>query len=322
MGEVSIAHGNTRAVVQLQGGMTTGEFPVDGRQVDPFYRAGWEGFAESRLLDKLRGDFVCAPFGVTPAAPLPGWPAPQPDRVTEYAHGYCSHGDWEVVQLDEDRVQLSIAYPDGDPVERVTRVVACLDGEISFEDRILTRVDASLPLGLHPTFRLPETPGAATLELPATDWLQSPAAKPEESSRLTPAQRFDDPAAAPSHDGTADLTRLPWEGASEDLVMLVGVQDPTVALVNHEDRYRVRVTWDTSVLKHLLLWVSNRGRNYLPWNGGNRCLGIEPITSAFDYGTSICSQPNPLSEAGAPTTVALKAGEELVIRHTVTVEGV
>ena len=104
-------------------------------------------------------------------------------------------------------------------------------------------------------------------------------------------------------------------------VMLVGVQDPTVALVNHEERYRVRVTWDTSVLKHLLLWVSNRGRDYLPWNGENRCLGIEPVTSAFDYGTSICSQPNPLSDAGAPTTVALTAGVELVIRHTVTVEG-
>lgn len=320
MAEISIGSGDTRAVVQLQGGMVTGEFSVNGRRIDPFYRAGWEGFPENRLLDKLRGDFVCAPFGITPSGDLPGWPTPQP-TPGELAHGYSSHADWTVVQLDDDRVEISVDYPDDSPIERVTRSVACLDGELSFVDTITARVDVDVPLGLHPTFRLPATEGAAELELPGSAWIETPAA-PEASARLAPGQRFDDPTQAPTHAGSANLTALPWEGKSEDLVMLVNVTEGGVALVNRDEGYKVRLTWDSTVLKHLLLWVSNGGRAYLPWAGTNRCLGLEPITSAFDYGTGICAQPNPMNADGAPTTVALTGGNELTIRHAISVEGI
>ena len=32
--------------------------------------------------------------------------------------------------------------------------------------------------------------------------------------------------------------------------------------------------------------MSNRGRQYDPWNGRNLCLGVEPVVAAFDLGVA------------------------------------
>ena len=319
MSQVAISCGTVSATVALRGAMTTGTFLVDGRSVEPFHIAGWDRFPDDRLLDRLRGDFPCVPFGITPDGPLPGWPAGV-GAAGELAHGYSCHADWEVVALADDRVELTVVYPEGDPVERLTRIVTCTDGGIDFDDRIVTRVDVDLPLGLHPIFRLPDRPGGASLELPGARWIQSPAAAPEPTSLLIPGRRFDDPTSAPALAGTVDLTSLPWAGASEDLVLLVDVDSTGFAIVNHDEGYRARLTWDTAILRHLMLWLSQRGRDRAPWDGQNLCLGVEPVTAAFDYGASVSGLPNPLSEAGAATTVHLTAGRELVIRHRIDVE--
>lgn len=42
-----------------------------------------------------------------------------------------------------------------------------------------------------------------------------------------------------------------------------------------------------------MLWISNRGRKGLPWGGTNLCLGVEPITSAFDFGQGVSANENP-----------------------------
>ena len=58
-------------------------------------------------------------------------------------------------------------------------------------------------------------------------------------------------------------------------------------------------------LPSLLLWMSNRGRKYDPWNGRNLCLGVEPIASAFDLGTPASVAPNPIAAAGVATALTL-----------------
>lgn len=317
MTELNISGGGIEAVVQLRGGMTTASFAFDGRRIDPFHRAPWEGFEGDPMLDRLRGDWLCAPFGRTPSGSLPeGWPQPYPDPA-EWLHGYCANVDWRVGAHERDRVELSIDYPEGSDIGAVWQMVTChTDGTLVIDHRIQARRDIDIPLGVHPTLRLPETVAAASLELPGCASIVTPPLQPEPLSRLTPGRFFTNARAAPACDGRADLTVLPWPGASEDLVLLLDVEEPQCALVNHEEGYRVRVGWDGDVLRHLMLWISNRGRPYEPWNGSNLCLGIEPVTSAFDLGTPVSQGSHPLS---AVTTVPLSAGQELSMRHTVSV---
>ncbi|GAA3862806.1 hypothetical protein [Tessaracoccus defluvii] len=319
MSEITISRGMSTGRVQLRGAMATGSFAVGGRIVDPFYTAPWDGFPEDPLLDKLRGDFLCVPFGITPSGDLPdGWnsPGPQPGEV---AHGHSSNADWEVAALTEESVMLTLAYPEDDPIERVTRIVTCLDDGLEFEGRIFARSAVDLPIGVHPTFRLPDRPYGATLRLPAGAFLASPPVQSEPLARVLPGSVFDDPAAAPAIDGAADVTELPWANANEDLLLVADVEDGRVELLNHDEGYRVTLTWDHRVARHLMLWISNYGRDAAPWSGRNRALGLEPITGAFDYGAAVSAAPNPLAARGAATTVHIEPGQEVVMRHRVTV---
>lgn len=121
---------------------------------------------------------------------------------------------------------------------------------------------------------------------------------------------FEDLAAAPRSDGsTIDLTRVP-----------LGVEVDEIVLVNEAEGYRVGVEWDPTYLKSAMLWMSNRGRKGLPWGGTNLCLGVEPITSAFDFGQGVSAGDNPLAKAGYSTTVDFEAGRTYEVRHRIAAE--
>lgn len=298
---LEISADGVRARIHLQGGMVTAAFDVGGATVEPLYEAPWLGrWSGDSLLEHLRGDFACVPFG------MPG-------------HGYSANHAWRLVERADDAATLAIDYPAEHAVERVTRTLRCVGGALEFEDAIELRVEAALPLGLHPMFRLPGGVGAVSLELPAAEAILTPPTKPEPSSRLLPGQRFTDPKAAPSTDGAADLTRLPWEGNSEDLVLLADVAEGRVAVASSDERYRAVLEWETELLRHCLLWVSNRGRDFEPWDGRNLCLGVEPVTSAFDLGVEASVGENPVSAQGFQTAVPLVPGEPHVIRHRISV---
>ncbi|MDO5691853.1 MAG: hypothetical protein Q4G70_05130 [Pseudomonadota bacterium] len=291
---IEITDGSVTARVALQGGMVTTSFLVDGQVVQPLYEAPWLGeWSGDTLLAHLQGDFVCVPFG------MPG-------------HGYAANNLWALVERRPDAVVLEVAYPGEHAVERVTRTVRCVDGAVEFVDAIDMRHEAALPLGLHPIFRLPATAegeplvGAAFLELPEAEAVLTPPEKPEPASRLLPGKRFTDVWEAPSVDGTANLTRLPWEGRSEDLVMLANVAEGRVGVVT--DGHVAVLEWDTAHLKHCLLWISNRGRDYEPWNGRNLCLGVEAVTSAFDWGVEASAGRNEVADEGFETAVRLGEG--------------
>ena len=297
---IEIAGRCVSARISPQGATVTATFSVASTTVEPLYEAPWLGqWSGDPLLTHLRGDFVCVPFG------MPG-------------HGYAANHEWKLVASTASSAVLAIDYPTAHEVQRVPRTVTCVDGALEFEDRITMRRQAALPLGLHPIFRLPDEPGAASLELPPAAAIFTPDQAPEPTARLLPGQRFTDPTAAPAVDSSADLTRLPWEGRSEDLVQLADVQEGRVVLT--VDGHRTVLEWDTTLLRHCLLWISNRGRDYQPWNGRNRCLGIEPITSAFDLGAEASVDPNSLADAGFQTAVPLDPGKEHTIWHRLSME--
>lgn len=319
--DITIGTGRIQATIQLQGAMTTAIFEAGTQHAfSPSYIAQWSGWEGEPLLTQLRGDFLCVPFGAAPAQAedLPtswrdGYAGPE-----EWIHGYSSNGIWAVLEQDSHSIRLGLDYPSTSPVERVERTVTCTEEAVEYVDTIVMRSDATLPLGLHPIVSLPEDEGGATLVLPKAHSFH---ALPIDSgtSVLEIGAVFDDAAAAPRRDGTTlDLTQLPLGVNVDEIVLMALPETPQVSLQNRTQGYEVTIEWDPEFLKHCLLWVSNRGRQGEPWGGNNLCLGIEPITAAFDFGQGVSAGENPLSTQGLPTSVPLKAGESYAIRHRMT----
>ena len=72
-----------------------------------------------------------------------------------------------------------------------------------------------------------------------------------------------------------------------------------------ERGYKVSVRWDPKDLPSCSLWYSNGGREFPPWNGRVRAIGIEPTAAAFDLGQAAShSQESPLAKRDIATTVA------------------
>ncbi|WP_022868984.1 hypothetical protein [Schaalia vaccimaxillae] len=315
--EITIGTSKVRAAIQLQAAMVTATFEADTNHAfTPTYTAQWDGFAEVPLLDKLRGDFLCVPFGAAPASAedLPkewreGYTGPG-----QWAHGYSANGTWTVVSQSENEAVLALDYADS-AVARVERRVTCVEGAVEFVDAIIMREDARLPLGLHPILRLPESTGGAQLRMPEVD---SYHVLPVDSgtTKLEIGAQFSDLSAAPlSGGGTVDLTRLPLADDVDEIVLAANPKQGVVSLDNEDEGYRVAVEWEREYLSSVLLWFSNRGRKFEPWGGTNVCLGIEPVTSAFDFGVGVSASENPLSDAGVATAVDLKAGQRYEIKH-------
>ena len=66
------------------------------------------------------------------------------------------------------------------------------------------------------------------------------------------------------------------------------------------------------------LWFSNGGRFYPPWNGRHLgVLGIEEGRAYSSAGHAASIAPNPLSEAGIPTSLGLAADTTVSVRHVI-----
>ena len=324
---VAIASASVRAEIQLFGAMATARFKLGGCWVDPFFRAPWYDETQpDSFLNNLRGDFVCAPFGGTPASSF-GYSDEWKNLVkhaskTTFAHGYPAHHVWELVEQRKDWALLQIT--DAPYFSSVTRKVVCKEGGILYlEDSIYPQKSMRLPLGLHPIFRLPEKLGEAKLHLPACKGLYTFPGAVDHSSMFETFQISRKADSIPLASGdVCDITSLPLPYCTEELVLLANVEEGKVMLDDFSKKYRVILEWDNSVLKSCLLWFSNRGRKARPWNGTNLCIGIEPVTAAFDLGEEISANENPLLKNGIMTAVQLQAKEVCTIRHQITVERV
>jgi hypothetical protein len=325
------------ATLQSLGGMLA---PVrfdleDGRSISPLHVAPWENEDmgdQPGILRRLRGDWLCIPFGSPPAGSLPApWSIKAartgirtlPEEL--HPHGYGANHHWEISAPSEDRVSGTIRYPIDHPIEALERDVQGVAGrpEILCSLTITPRRDSDLPIGLHPVFRLPETEGGATLDVGphGTAW-SHPLDEHPPVSLVQPNRHFESLDGLRSrHDRHLSLTHLPAEGQSETLLLVTDVCG-RVVLTSHAERYRVTLQWDPQIFPSLMLWISNRGRTHRPWNGRHLALGIEPVRAAFDLGVGVSSRPNPLRLAGVETSYPFRAGTPLKTQYRIGVEAI
>lgn len=260
---------------------------ANGRSLQPMYLAPWidDPNADNLppLLRELRGELPCVPFGRTDfPAGLDGWTRRDPGD--DWEHGYSANQPWSLIDADAHQIRLGIDYPADQAIERLERQITT-DPEAPALDISLTiwaRRDVTVPVALHPTFRVPVTgivlrPGtfaqAVAYPVPAEPGV----------SHLIPDGASADLSALPARGGTLDLNRLPLPIHTEELLQL---QDcvPPFSLYYEKEGVEVSLFWDPQQLPDVMLWVSNAGRSVFPWNSRNYALGIEPVNGTFDLG--------------------------------------
>jgi len=304
-----------------------------GRLVDPFAAAPWAGEAGlpddlPGILAGLSGEWPCVPFGMpSPPPALPAdWTVDRAPVVDPEPHGHGANSDWTLMAEKAGGVLAAIGYPAPHPVRWLERTVRADERAAAIDVSLTVHVrrDTVLPIGVHPTFRLPDDPRGAGLVLAGDDvraWTFPIDAEPG-ASRFAPDRRAVSPRAVPNRDGggTSDLSALDLTGASEDLVLLTGLPG-RIALDNRAEGWRATLTWDAAVLPSCLIWISNGGRRFAPWNGRFRAIGIEPVAAPFDLGVGLArAGGGPLGAAGIATAVAFRAGHPFTTGYRIEVE--
>lgn len=296
---------NARMSLEVQSlGAMIGPWRVDlgGREVSPLAVAPWADEAQAAsvppILQRLRGEWPCVPFGIT--RPAADFPAHLPLRDTAadalvdnaIAHGFGANHHWLCEARGEDWIELSIDYPSGYPVRRLQRRIAlAADADrVDLELGVQTRAACSLPLGLHAVLALADAPGSCSLHPGAWGYGRTYPVRFEDCSQLAVDHEFVDLANVLTRDGAiADLTCLPLAQACEELVQLHGMTGH-FTLRNHAQGYAATLAWEPAQFPSCVLWISNRGRTAYPWAGRHLALGVEPTCSFFDLNPSIAPQ--------------------------------
>jgi len=299
----------------------------DGRQVSPLAVAPWAGeklpAGLPPLLEALRGDFFCAPFGGN-GTPHRGESHPP--------HGESANGDWT---LDEtiaagDACTLHAHLMTKVRRGRIDKRLTVREGHTAvYCEHFLQGFTGSMPIGTHPCVQFPDVEGSGRVSVGGWRWgqvvpppFEDPAAKGYSS--LKPGARFRRLDRVPlATGGYADLTRYPARRGFEDIVMLMGDGRGDFswsAVTFPDERYVFLQVKDPKVLHHTVLWHSNGGRHYAPWNGRHTgVLGMEEVTSYFHFGLSESMRSNPLSQLGLKTSLSLTGRRPRRVAHILAV---
>ncbi|MFK0686780.1 hypothetical protein ACFX5Q_01035 [Mesorhizobium sp. IMUNJ 23033] len=292
---------------------------IDGRRLNPLHRAPWVGAPRETLPEnlpegtvRLSGDFLCAPFSRSDVeeAPLHGWPANSAWDVVEnsaIADGWRATFRLrrKVMGAAVDKV---LTVRDGHPFLYQEHVFSGGAGAISVAHHPMTAMRDGGRLAFSPK-RFAATPADPLEPDPARGrfMLAYPA-------RSTDLARF------PTADGGAtDLGEYRNEQLREDFITLVEADHGGpgwTALARHAEQDLVLVLKNPAELPITMLWFSNGGRDYAPWNGRHRgVLGIEDGRAAVGHAASLGD--NWLKHEGVATAFALAEGRSVSFRHVI-----
>jgi hypothetical protein len=311
------------ALTRQGGHMAPVTFFCDGaRPVQPYYICPWA--EEGRkipepVLEPLRGDFFCLPFGGNGTyrgthLPVHGETAGRSWRLSSAS----SEGGLHALVLKMKTSRMS---------GQVTKTLRLKDGQNAvYCQHVLEGFSGSTSLGHHATLAVPEKEGqmqvsTSRFKLGMTN--ADPTGDPPagEYDILEPRRTFKSLSRVPlkvRRPATADLTSFPAREGFTDLlgVFKVPASRPAwTAAVVASQGYLWYSLKDPALLPATLLWVSNRGRWGEPWLGRNRCLGLEDVCGYFAHGIADSVRKNLLNEKGIPTAVKLSKSRPTTVNY-------
>lgn len=311
------------AVTELGGHLGPVTFSLGKKKVSPFSVAPWWNEklepGTPALLRALRGDFFCLPFGGNGKA----WHGEQ-----HPPHGEVANAKWkfESLKRGDGEVSLRLSLKTKVRAGHVQKTIRLVDGHsVVYQEHVVSGMSGPMSLGHHAMLKFPDREGAGRLSTSKVALGQvfvEPVELPEQRgySVLKAGAVFDDLERVPDITGaTADLSRYPARRGFEDIVMLVAdarVRIGWNAVAFPEEGYVWFALRDPRVLTNTVLWISNGGRHYPPWNGRHvNVLGVEDVTAWFHYGLAQSAEPNPMTALGYKTHQVLNAREPLRVRY-------
>lgn len=290
-----------------RGGVLDGFKVTDeGTTITPLHRAPW---TEDEVPPDapphqrwLRGDFLAAPMGAGP----------------DGLHGLTANGDWQVMPTAPGtlRAILNGAVTGATVVKELS---VTDDQPFVYQRHLFIGGTGALPVSNHAMITVPN---GAKLSFSRKRWwetLATPMETTQGRSALAYPRRHEDPADFPAADGGAvNLHRYPWGPQHEDFV--TGVEDPGATLgwtaVVRPEGDLILSLKNARALPMTMLWHSNGGRDYAPWNGRHAgCLGVEEGAALPVLGLSSRETPDPLSAAGQPALLTLNPIGTVEVRH-------
>lgn len=312
-------------VTRLGGHLGPVTFRLTNRQVQPFAVAPWHAEklpSVPPILQVLRGDFFCLPFGnnTRPYA-----------REKHPPHGETANAKWNCIKAKTYHTHLQLrthARPG-----TVDKHVLLRPGEtVVYQQHVVRGMSGPMNVGHHATLRLPDHDRSGLVACSGFAWGQVaplPFESPAEGgySSLRTGARFDSLQRVPAANGAwHDLSSYPARRGYEDLVMLVGRARGILAwtaVTVPQERYIWISLKDPRVLTNTVLWHSNGGRHYPPWNGRHvNVLGLEEVTSYFHYGLAESAARNPVTDRGGVTCLRLDPDRPLVVNYIMAVAAV
>ena len=269
------------------------------------------------VLRVMRGDFFCLPFGGN-AAVFRGERHPP--------HGETANATWTFV--GRERISgaetLHLRIRPKIRSGQVDKFITLRKGEpVVYSRHVISGMSGPMSLGHHATLRFPSKPGSGLISTSPFHFGQvflNPVERPEQRgySSLFPSAIFKSLDKVPALNGnTADLSQYPARRGFEDIVLLVGDSKSSfgwTAVSFPKEGHVWFSLKNPRVLRHTLMWISNGGRHYPPWNGRHLdTLGLEEVTSWFHVGLAPSVHPNSLSRAGYQTSLRLDPSRPLTV---------
>jgi len=319
-----ISSDKVMAAITEQGGhLAPVTFRLGRRSVEPFSVAPWAGEKMAgntpAILRSLRGDFFCAPFGGNDT----------PYRNEKHPpHGDSANSRWQFESCESNSMghTLHLSLQTTSRKGRIDKFIGLRDGETNLYCRhVISQMEGPMNFGHHAMLKFPGEEGAGLLSTSRILYgqvapvpFESPANRGYQC--LKPGSGIRRLDRVETSDGRhVDIGRYPSRQGFEDLVMLVHESEPDfawTAVVFPQERYVWFSLKDPGVLRSTILWISNGGRHYPPWNGRHLgVMGIEEVTSYFHYGLAESVRRNPVNRKGFATCVNLRKRDPLTVSY-------
>jgi hypothetical protein len=320
----ALSNGETEIALTVKGGhMAPVKFFTDtDNPVEPYYISPWQGEAEAvdgpGVLEPLRGDFFCMPFGGDNA--YAGEVHPPHGEVSEedwtYAGGAASEDGESYIELKlgtkvrEGTVSRKIALRRGHSAIYVSHEVEGFAGPVTLGHHAILPGDrkhylSTLPLITGFTDAAPPPPSSGEYfsaepgqffdrlsEVP-TIWKDPP---------------FADYSEFPSLDGFVDILQVFPELPDEGKPMWFTAAVPSHAYLWYSFK-------SPEILPSTVIWQENHGRHGAPWSGRNSCMGVEEVLGYLASGLGASVGENPLTKRGLRTFMELDGVKPLKLKN-------
>ncbi len=302
-------------VTETGGHMAPVTFYRNTNPIRPYYISPWQGEnldLPVPVLESLRGDFFCLPFGGN---------GEEYRKENHPPHGETAGSQWnfESVKKKGDITTLSLSINTTVREGTVTKKLHLVEGHnVIYSDHHIDGFKGKTPLGHHATLAMPEEEGAfkishSEIQFGYTNPTQFSNPANKEYQQLGINKKFSELAAVPSIFAGApkvDASRLPQKKGYADLVQLIN-SEPTGRKPAWLTAVRADEGWlwfslkDSRVLNSTVIWMENGGRHGSPWLGRNNCVGFEDVTAYFADGIKNSTDSNQLTKEGVQTAIEL-----------------